>query len=217
MDELLQEEMLATIRAVKDSREGPDTRLPAFLFGRQAAWLVRVADSECQRKETLARLTQWHRQNVAGGPSLAASAVMGPVRWLTEQVLHAPDRLLFWVQDLAGNPIGHAGISGIDSAQKQVEIGYILRGVPGAIPGAMYGATQALIGWAFRAFRIGKVALRIFPSNRSALCLADRCGFAGVNAVLAARHPNGSEPAPFVTLILTRSEWMDAHRVARAA
>jgi RimJ/RimL family protein N-acetyltransferase len=217
MDEILQEEMRATIRALKENPDAPNSRQPVFLFGRKVAWLSPVARADLMQMELLSLLRSWHRRSSAGGPSLAPSAVVGAERWLTEQVLEVPDHVLFWVRDLEGALIGHLGLAGLDAGQKQAEVGYILRGVPDALPGVMYGATQALIGWAFQAFPIRQVVLRVFPSNRPALCLAERCGFAGALAASAARAKNSSESANVMTLTLTRVDWMEAHRITRAA
>jgi RimJ/RimL family protein N-acetyltransferase len=217
MDEFLQEEMRSTLRAFKENPSSPKLQLPVFLFGRKAAFLIAFSRDDLNCGETMSLLIRWHRHNTAGGPSLAASAVLGAKRWLLEQVLDSPDHLLFWVRGLDGRPIGHVGLSGVDAAQKQVEIGFALRGVRDVLPGVMYAATQALICWAFQSFPLRQAVLKVFPSNRPALCLAERCGFAGASEVIAARPVEGSKNSTVVALSLTRASWMEAHRIVRAA
>jgi RimJ/RimL family protein N-acetyltransferase len=81
----------------------------------------------------------------------------------------------------------------------------------------MYGATQALIGWAFQVFPIAQVSLRVFPNNPEALRLAERCGFTAAPGVGDPRQKNSSQAGGVVNLRLTRSEWMEAHRICMAA
>jgi RimJ/RimL family protein N-acetyltransferase len=217
MDEPLPEKLRTIVADLKENPADPDARLPVFLFGRRVAWLTPMGAEEAKQKKTLALLARWHRQSLAGGPSLAPSAVVGPERWLNEQIQSCPDHLLFWVRDLDDTPIGHLGLCGLDAPQNRAEIGYILRGVPNIIPGAMYGATQALIGWAFQVLPITQVSLRVFPNNPEALRLVERCGFTAAPGVGDPRQKNSRQAGGVVNLRLTRSEWMEAHRICLAA
>jgi hypothetical protein len=56
----------------------------------------------------------------------------GVRRWLMEQVLEAPERLLFWVRDVAGRAVGHIGLSRFDFAGGTVAVRDVVCGVNGA-------------------------------------------------------------------------------------
>ncbi len=77
-------------------------------------------------------------------------------RWLVEQVLDSPDRLLFWVRNLTGEVVGHVGLGSFDFATRQVGIRDVVRG-ESAAELLVTQAVATLRDWARESFQFDAI------------------------------------------------------------
>ncbi|MGL4554629.1 MAG: hypothetical protein ACRC33_25980, partial [Gemmataceae bacterium] len=72
--------------------------------------------------------------------------VEGVRQWLRERVLRPPGRVLFWVCDVRGVPVGHLGLRRVDGVAPGFEVIDRLAALAGSGP-LMEAASAALGGW----------------------------------------------------------------------
>jgi hypothetical protein len=135
MDDLQPEQLEILFRWFK---EGPAGAIPIEQDGRPLGVLQAAGWEDAGTPGLMETLARWH------GPPFSASAVR---RWLIDEVLPAPDRMLFWVKDVRGGIVGHVGLSRIDPVQGTVAIRDVLCGIP-AGAALLAVALETLIDWA---------------------------------------------------------------------
>jgi RimJ/RimL family protein N-acetyltransferase len=172
MDERHRDEVRTILRWLKD---GPPGAIPLPWSGPPAA-LSCVTWEDAGDRAALARLARWRASAFEFFPARLPRTRGGTRRWLVEEVLDAPERILFWVCDGAGAALGHLGLARFDFAQGTAEVDDVLRGTAG-LPGLMGAAIDALAAWSFEALRLRSLLLRVLAGNDRALRLSRRCGF----------------------------------------
>jgi RimJ/RimL family protein N-acetyltransferase len=192
MDKSCKEQALATIRQLKEEPAARSAWLPVFQYGRKLGWLEPVTRGDWHQAERRALLAGW----------LPAAA----------EILDVNDRLLFWVKGLDEKPVGIVGLAGIDFGSGRVEVDYLVRGVPGVLPGIMYCGLQTLMAWTFQRFAATEIGLRVPADNLPLIRLCDRSGFRDI-----ARLPGSGAGRWVHTMTLSRQEWMTSHRREKAA
>jgi hypothetical protein len=95
-------------------KEGPPGAIPIDADGRSLGSLQAVSWEDAGDLAALEQLTGWHETAFARYPEATPVSPTSVRRWLVEQVLPAPDRVLFWVRDVRGERFGHAGLSRLD-------------------------------------------------------------------------------------------------------
>jgi hypothetical protein len=137
----LQPEQLRTL--FRWFKEGPPGAIPIEQQGRSLGLLQAVSWEDAGTAGLLEDLAGWH------GPGFSVAAAR---RWLTDEVLPTPDRVLFWVKDVRGEVVGHVGLSqlGIDGT---VTISDVLCGSP-AGEALLAAAVGALVGWVQGSLRL---------------------------------------------------------------
>jgi hypothetical protein len=136
MDGLQPEQLCTLFRWLK---EGPPGAIPIEHEGRSLGHLQAVGWEEAGNSAAVEQLARWHLSAGATLPTTPST-----VRQWLEQVLHAPDRVLFWVRDARGRAVGHIAILAHDAAT--VTIGDVLCGEPAAAR-LLAAASGALAGW----------------------------------------------------------------------
>lgn len=221
--------VLAAIRRMKSA--AADAPLLVRQLGRSAGWLLPMTHDDADSPSAIALLTDWRRAAADAFPSQFRVTEEGTCRWLKEQVLEIPDRLLFWVADLDGTRVGHVGLYRYDAGERHVEIDNVIRGVHDVHPGLMQAAISALLDWTFAELEMETVFLRVFSDNERALRLYERCGFAETMRMPLARvveddvtrwvEVDGSYRQPvkryFVTMALPREGWQGTRKRGYAA
>src|SRR5262245_33037310 len=106
-----------------------------------------------QRSVGLLQAATW--EDAVGPPAAKLEAWHGPAvrKWLAEDVLKTPDRVLFWVKDVRGELVGHVGLRGIDDAAGTITVGDVVCGVAGH-EALMAAAVGCLVGWVQRSLRL---------------------------------------------------------------
>ncbi len=89
--------------------------------------------------------------------------------WLDQHILQRLDRLLFTIEDLNHEILGHIGFSNFRMAESIGEVDSVCRGVSGKIPGLMSFAMNTLIHWGFRELKMKKIELSVYDDNIHAI------------------------------------------------
>lgn len=96
-------------------KEGPPGAIPIEVAGRSLGSLQAVTWEDAGDLAALEQLSGWHESAFVRYPESIPVSPTSVRRWLVEQVLPAPDRVLFWVRDVRGERFGHAGLSRLDA------------------------------------------------------------------------------------------------------
>lgn len=113
-------------------KEGPPGAIPIQKDNRSLGILQAVNWEDAGDHAALERMVRWHESAFAW---IGESFPVTPAsvrRWLLEQVLPAPDRLLFWVKDLRGSFVGHLGLTHLHFDTRSVCIGDLVAATPAA-------------------------------------------------------------------------------------
>jgi hypothetical protein len=145
MDGLQPQQVETLIRWLK---EGPAGAIPLSGTHPPKGTLQAVTWEDAGDREALALLGRWH-------PPARTSR-----RWLVEQFLEPPGRLLFWVRNADGRAVGHLGLSCLDFTAGTVALEDFLCGEGEAGP-MMNEAIEALRGWTREALRMEAVPGRL--------------------------------------------------------
>jgi hypothetical protein len=145
MDVLQPEQVETLIRWLK---EGPPGAIPLVGAHPPRGHLQAVSWEDAGDREALALLGRRH-------PSAAACR-----RWLVEQVLEAPRRLLFWVRDGEGRTVGSLGLSCLDFAAGTAALDDVLGGGPEPGP-VLDDAVETLRAWTREALGLEAVLDRL--------------------------------------------------------
>jgi hypothetical protein len=144
MDSLQQQQVETLFRWLKD---GPAGAIPLAGAHPSKGYLQAVCWEDAGDRGALELLRRWH---------LSAAS---PRRWLVEQVLEAPRRLLFWVRDGDGRAVGYVGLSCLDFTAGTAALGDVVCGEREAAP-LLDEAVHALGEWTREALRLEAVANR---------------------------------------------------------
>jgi RimJ/RimL family protein N-acetyltransferase len=112
-------------------KEGPLGAIPVARSQRSQGSLRAVTWEDAGDPDAIERLGRWHES------AFSVFAVTVPVtspsarQWLIEQVLEAPERVLFWVRAVDGEPVGHIGLSRFNYDSRTVALRDVICGVQG--------------------------------------------------------------------------------------
>jgi RimJ/RimL family protein N-acetyltransferase len=107
--------------------------------------------------------------------------VEGTARWLKNQVIETPDRLLFMIR-VDGRYMGHVGLFRFHFDQRECEIDNIVRGEDD-FPGIMGEAIGRMMDWGKAELGLEKYGLVTFSDNQKSLHLYRRLDFVEVRRV----------------------------------
>jgi hypothetical protein len=139
MDGLQPEQLRTLFRWFK---EGPPGALPIEQDGRSVGLLQSAHWEDAGSPAVLQRLATWQ-----------GISPVGARQWLIDEVLQAPDAVLFWVRDLVGQVVGQVGLSLEGQSAGMATLVQYQCGVAGA-EALMACAVGALEGWARHALRL---------------------------------------------------------------
>jgi hypothetical protein len=153
MDGLHSGQVRTLIRWIK---EGPAGVVPISRPDESLGSLQAVTWDDAGNSTVIELLVGWHRSLLAVFAFQMPMSAGGVRRWLMEQVLEAPERLLFWVRDIAGHMVGHVGLSRFDFAERTVAVRDVVCGVGGA-EAILAEAVETLKTWVREAFSLRAV------------------------------------------------------------
>jgi len=122
-------------------------------------------------------LAKWREENYFAYLVKFKVTFEGTKKWLKEQVLDNPSRLLFLVVDQCGRWIGHVGLGDCLNDKRSVMLDNIIRGDKAHAPGIMSEAVIELAEWARKMFLPTKIYLKVLDDNVHAIDFYKRLGF----------------------------------------
>lgn len=135
--------------------------------------------------QTINLFAQWRDKSNVWFPAQFSVTIEGTKKWAYEQLLHKPDRILFFLQVKGEKmPFGHVGLYRFDYQGRSCEIDNVIRGIQDKnTKGAMTIGLRLLIDWTFRYLHIKDLYLQVFSDNKKAIDLYSRLGFRKVSRV----------------------------------
>lgn len=127
-------------------------------------------------KQLIGNLAQWRKLHSYWFPSQFKVTKTGTKKWLKNQLIDVPDRILFIIETPDGQEIGHLGLNRFNFTDLSCEIDNVVRG-NGLLPGIMTKALRVLINWSFFHLGIKTLYLRTFADNKRAIKLYKKTGF----------------------------------------
>jgi hypothetical protein len=120
-------------------KEGPPGAIPIVSDGRSLGLLQAAGWEDAGTVGVLDRLARWHPPSSARG-------------WLVERLQDA-DGVLFWIKDVRGQTVGHAGLSHLDPEAGTVALSDVHCGdLEGAA--LVEAAVRTLLGWVEHSLRV---------------------------------------------------------------
>lgn len=157
--------------------------LTVFRNGRLALWMDPVVDSDADDSSAVALLSQWREENKCWFPTQFSVSDDRTKRWMNDQLLEKPDRILFWIRESNGRRIGHIGLYRLRPEDYSCEIDNVMRGCHDSPKGTMTDALSALAGWSLDVLKNKALELKVFANNKRAILLYERCGFSVVKEI----------------------------------
>lgn len=158
---------------------GNDFFIPVLDNGVVVAKLIPVTNrhlfSNDKNNELLDLFMRWRASASGIGFDIFLVTFEGTKKWLREQVIDKPDRLLFILETIDGIPFGHMGFY-------RGEADNFIRGKD-LVKGGMTLALKAMLQWAFNVAGIKELYLRVFADNQKAIKLYERCGFKVIDRI----------------------------------
>jgi hypothetical protein len=113
MDGLTPEHALTLFRWLK---EGPPGSIPIVVRDAPCGSLQAITWEDAGDLDALDRICAWHGLAFAWLPDPVPVTHTSIRRWLVEQVLEVPTRVLFWIKTHQDICVGHVGLSSLDQA-----------------------------------------------------------------------------------------------------
>lgn len=174
------------LERVKKCEYGYD--LPAFIpvYGDKGiitGWLKPLTENDVTENNTR-RLARWRRDNSFAFPSQFRVTVPGTKKWLKNQVIDNPERILFYIYSVTNKrvPIGHLGLASFDFRRNSCEIDNVVRGEKLYHKGLMAMGVRALIKWAQTYLNPKNIYLRVMKDNEHAIKFYRQLGFVTLSA-----------------------------------
>jgi RimJ/RimL family protein N-acetyltransferase len=125
-------------------------------------------------------LTRWRQQSMQFFLTQFHATSERTAAWFANVVLPDSTRLLFFVLDESGKPLGTLGLCGITA--NSAEIDNVNRGDQGGHKRLMHFALASLIHWLYSALGVREIYLRVLSFNSRAIALYDTIGFRQTDA-----------------------------------
>lgn len=162
---------------LKEETNFCDTAAKSISLSKNFGALFPINYSHMQDDFLISLLTKWREENAFAYPTKFKVTVDGTKKWLKEQVLDNPSRILFLVVDKQGKWIGHVGLADCLNDERSIMLDNILRGEKERAPGLMSEAVIELADWARRMFLPVKIYLKVLDNNSHAINFYKRLGF----------------------------------------
>ncbi len=157
----------------------------------QAGYLLPVCKLHTTDSRLIEKLATWRTVHKAAFPSQFPVTIEGTMRWLRNNVLNVPDRILFLVVNPHGEAIGHLGYANAINDTASIEIDNVVRGVNDSAPGIMSLAMRALLDWGQDMLGPAEIYLRVFSDNIHAIQFYERLGFKRERDIPLHKHVEG--------------------------
>lgn len=122
-------------------------------------------------------LSRWRAENPTLSPTRFHVTEEGTEKWINNLIICNDRRILFMVQDVRGNYIGHMGFAGFDVMTRSAAVDLVVRGEKNTAFGLMECAVQALVRWGKQELGLEHISLDVLWDNVHAISFYERCGF----------------------------------------
>lgn len=132
--------------------------------------------------ETIKLLTMWRNQYWDGFLEKFTATEEGTKKWLMNQVVNNPDRILFMIF-LNGEKIGHVGTNRYDEKTNSAELDNMIRGVRNGYSGLMRKIEIAMLEWMFSDLKLSSIGGRLWSDNYKMLNCHIKCGWLAIGVM----------------------------------
>lgn len=136
-------------------------------------------------------LSEWRNRHVKSFLTEFNSHEERTLRWLSTAVAADPGKILFMVDTIDGQSVGHVGLGFIDWERGYVEADAIVRGGM-ARKGLMTLALRTLLDWARYSLELNDIWVRV-RSDNPAVAFYEKAGFREHKRVALAASSNGTD------------------------
>lgn len=157
------DEVRNTLAFLKNTHTIQEAYTKGFPIGGDA-YAIPLCELHYNDDALIHNMAKWRDTNPQAFPSRFNVTFEGTKRWIREQVLDNPGRMLWIVVDPYGIPFGHYGIANALDERRWFEVDCLLKGQNPPSKTARI-AWNDIIDWAVKAFRPEKVYSRALESN----------------------------------------------------
>lgn len=122
-------------------------------------------------------LSSWRAENPTLSPTRFHVTHEGTERWINNLIINNDQRILFMIEDISGNYIGHMGFAGFNYAAQSADVDLVLRGKKNTAYGLMEHSIRALVRWGRQELELEHIGLDVLWDNAHAISFYERCGF----------------------------------------
>ena len=192
MSWLYRKRVYAILEQVKKNRGGADfpAKVPVHNENDAPCGWLEPLTRECVTTSHAIRLGRWREENSFAFPSQFKVTVEGTKKWLKNQVVDNPERILFYIfsDKNTRDPVGHLGLASFDFDQNSLELDNVLRGDKFNHPGLMSMGVRALIDWANIYLSPKSIFLRVMSDNKHAIEFYKQIGFVRKEYIPVGNH-----------------------------
>ena len=139
--------------------------------------LVCFSADKADDAQFIAMLANWRQDNMATYPRQEKITEEGTKRWVLNQLVNRPDRILFLVRQQDGGLVGHMGLSSFNPDDCSAEFDNMIKGDKSGQRGVMTDASNLMFRWAHEGIGIKRIWGRFFYDNFRVVALYHRAGF----------------------------------------
>lgn len=170
------------LQLLKEVAGTPGPQIGLKIVGFQGYFLRAVpTKSQFLDAQDIDYLTEWRNRHTTAFLTEFHAIPDQTARWLSETVHTDRSRILFMIENGAGQRVGYMGIACIDWKRSYVEADAIVSG-GGTMRGLMSAALQTLLYWARGSLGLETVAVRVLSDN-PALAFYRKLGFEEIKRV----------------------------------
>lgn len=136
-----------------------------------------TVDFKLTIKNCVELLSRWRAENPTLSPTQFQVTNAGTERWIQDLVVQNDQRILFMVQDIENNYIGHMGFANFCYERQSAEVDLVVRGERDIARGLMKHALEALVRWGKKELGLKHISLDVLWDNEHAISFYEQCGF----------------------------------------
>jgi RimJ/RimL family protein N-acetyltransferase len=127
--------------------------------------------------ECVSLISKWRKENPIAFATIFEVTNQRTEYWLNNLLLLREDRILFMIESLNGESLGHLGFSSFNFEEKSCEIDNVVRGVKQTHKGLMSFAMESIVHWGEKALNLTDIYLRVLSDNFHAIKFYENLGF----------------------------------------
>ncbi|MEK5477619.1 GNAT family N-acetyltransferase [Paenibacillus sp. FSL R5-0407] len=150
--------------------------IPIMVKGVARGRLRPITMATVHNEAEIKLIAEWREASSAWFTTRFPLSEEGTRQWIEQQVLNADDRILFFVEDEEGTPVGQVGLLHYDETAKQCEYDNLLRGRKGKFGNIMNYALITLGIWSIEVLDVQVGYIRVVADNHRAIRIYQSLG-----------------------------------------